>query len=437
MATQDVAAIDKIAVSNDTESQAWRRWTILALLSLGAILAFASRTNISAALAYKGFITDFHLTDLDRGLLNSAFFWSYAALQIPMGWLVDRYGVKIPYTISFIIWCLASAASGVSRTVGQLTATRIVTGAGEAIVVPASYGWMRQNFSESQMGVAIGVYMIGTKIGPAIGAPLAAWLILKYNWQMMFLLIGLVGIVWLVPWLLIMKKDNPRGEGGAKKKKFPPLPMSAIFSSPVVWGTIVINFCYNYFVFYCMTWMPAYLVEKRHLSLTKMGVFQFFSFIGIAIVALASGWVADRMIKRGGNPVAVRKGFVIAGFAIAATEIFGASATSLNVALFWALISLSGIGLATANHLALCRMTLIPPGAAGMVAGIQNVSTSLAGIAAPIISGWLLQKTGSYTAPMQVINFFLVLGLVTCIVVLREKWAPKVPAPLATSTVSA
>ena len=72
-----------------------------------------------------------------------------------------------------------------------------------------------------------------------------------------------------------------------------------------------------------------------------------------------------------------------------------------------------------------------------MVAGIQNVSTSLAGIAAPIISGWLLQKTGSYTAPMQVINFFLVLGLVTCIVVLREKWAPKVPAPLATSTVSA
>jgi sugar phosphate permease len=174
-----------------------------------------------------------------------------------------------------------------------------------------------------------------------------------------------------------------------------------------------------------MTWMPAYLVEKHHLSLSKMGAFQFFSFMGIAIVALASGWIADQMIKRGGDPVVVRKGFVIAGFAIAATELFGASASSLNMALFWALISLSGIGLATANHLALCRMTLIPPGAAGMVAGIQNVSTSLAGIVAPIISGWLLQSTGSYTAPMQVINFFLVLGLVTCIVVLREKWAPK------------
>jgi MFS transporter, ACS family, D-galactonate transporter len=426
MATTEAKALDRIDVSNETETIAWKRWAILALLSIGAILAFMSRTNISAALAFKGFVQEFHLTDVDRGLLNSAFFWSYAALQIPMGWLVDRYGVKIPYAISLVVWCLASAATGLSRSLSQITATRIITGAGEAIVVPASYRWMRQNFGEKQMGTAIGIYMIGTKIGPAIGAPLAVALISMYNWRLMFLLIGLVGIVWLVPWLLMVRKDMPSTKTG--KKKGAALPVSVILSSPVVWGTIVINFCYNYFVFYCMTWMPAYLVEKRGLSLSKMGAFQFFSFMGIAIVALASGWVADQMIKRGGNPVSVRKGFVVAGFAIAATELFGASATSLNVALFWALVSLSGIGLATANHLALCRMTLIPAGAAGMVAGIQNVSTSLAGIVAPIISGWLLQSTGSYTAPMQVINFFLVLGLITCIVVLREKWAPKAPS---------
>ena len=427
MATSDAKAIDHIHVSNETETIAWKRWTILGLLSIGAILAFASRTNISVAVADKSFIQNFNLSHTDSGLLLSAFFWSYAALQIPMGWIVDRYGVKIPYAISLVIWCFASAATGVSRTFSQLNASRIMTGAGEAIVVPASYRWMRQNFSEKQMGLAIGVYMIGTKIGPAIGAPLAAWLILKYNWHSMFLMIGLIGLIWLVPWLLMVRKDMPKASAQPGKKKAAALPMSAIFSSPVVWGTIIINFCYNYFVFYCMSWMPDYLHNTRGLSLAKMGSFQFFSFMGIAIVAVASGWVADMMIKRGGNPVAVRKGFVIAGFAIAATEIFGASATSLNVALFWALISLSGIGLATANHLALCRMTLIPAGAAGMVAGIQNVSTSLAGIAAPIISGWLFEKTGGYTAPMQVINVFLVIGLVTCIVLLREKWAPKMP----------
>lgn len=430
MATSDAAAIDKIHVSNETETVAWKRWSILVLLSLGAILAFASRTNLSIAVADKNFVQFFHLSHTNSGLLLSAFFWSYAALQIPMGWLVDRYGVKIPYAISFVVWCVASAATGVSRTFSQLNASRIMTGVGEAIVVPASYRWMRKNFPEKQMGLAIGIYMIGTKLGPAIGSYLATKLIAAYSWQFMFLLIGLGGLIWLVPWILMVKKDMPDRSKDAvagRKKAAAALPMSAIFSSPVVWGTIVINFCYNYFVFYCMTWMPAYLVEKRHLSLSKMGSFQFFSFLGIAFVALAAGWVADIMIKRGGDPVLVRKGFVIAGFAIAATEIFGATTTSLNVALFWALFSLSGLGMATANHLALCRMTLIPPGAVGLVTGIQNVSTSLAGIAAPIISGWLLQTTGSYTAPMQVINFFLVLGLVTCIVVLREKWAPKAP----------
>jgi MFS transporter, ACS family, D-galactonate transporter len=416
------------AAAPEREELAWKRWTILGLLSIGAILAFASRTNISAALAYKPFIQSFHLTNIDRGLINSAFFWSYAALQIPMGWLVDRYGVKIPYAINLVVWCFASAATGLSKSLSGITTSRIVTGAGEAIVVPASYRWMRQNFSEGQMGLAIGIYMIGSKLGPALGAPLAAWLILKYDWQLMFLIIGLIGLVWLIPWMLLVKKDVAPA---TDKKKTLALPVSAILSSPVVWGTIIINFCYNYFVFYCMTWMPAYLVEKRHLSLTKMGAFQFFSFMGIALVALGTGWIADVIIKRGGDAVFVRKAFVVGGFAIAATEIFGASTSSLNVALFWALVSLSGLGLATANHLALCRMTLIPAGAVGLVTGIQNVSTSLAGIVAPLISGWLLQTTGSYTAPMQVINVFLIIGMVTTIVVLREKWAPKMPAKLA------
>lgn len=421
----NTATIDT-TISAEAEPIAWRRWTILALLSIGAVLAFVSRTNISAALAYKGFINEFHLTNVDRGLLNSAFFWSYAALQIPTGWLVDRYGVKIPYAISFVIWCLGSAASGVSRSVSQLTTTRIVTGAGEAIVTPASYSWMRKNFSEKQMGLAIGIYMIGTKIGPAIGAPLAAWLILKYNWHLMFILIGGVGLFWLVPWLLLVKKDVPQTQSG-KKAVANALPMSAILSSPVIWGTLIVNFCYNYFVFYCMTWMPAYLVEKRHLSLVKMGSFQFFSFMGISIVALVSGWGADVIIRRGGNPVTVRKAFSIAGFVIASTEILGANTSSLHVALFWALVSLSGIGLATANFLALCRMTLIPKGAVGLVSGVQNVFTSLAGIAGPIISGWLLTKTGGYTAPMEVILVFLVIAIFICAFVLREKWAPKMP----------
>jgi ACS family D-galactonate transporter-like MFS transporter len=415
-----------------------RRWIIVGLLSVGAIIAYVSRTNISAALAYQPFIKMFHLSDVDRGTLNSAFFWSYAALQIPTGWLVDRYGVKIPYAISLVIWCLASAVTGLTRSFSELTALRVITGAGEAIVTPASFRWMRQNFSENESGLAVGVYMLGTKIGPAIGAPIAVWLITLYDWHLMFMIIGLAGLIWLIPWMLLVKNDRPNAAQGNKEKpRAAAVPFRNIMASPVVWGTIIINFCYNYFVFYCMTWMPAYFVEQRHVSLAKMGLFSFFSFAGIAIVALLAGWVADLIIKRGGNAVFVRKAFIIAGFAIACTELIGVGSSSVQGALFWAVVSLSGIGLATANHLALCRMTLIPAPAVGLVTGVQNTATSLAGIVGPLLSGWLLQTTGGYKAPMMAIFFFLVLGGVTCLVLLRPEWAPKVPtAPTTAPTPS-
>lgn len=414
-----------MTVSIPSGEKAVNRWAILALLAVGAVIAFVSRTNIASALTVPAFVEQFGLTDLDRGTVNSAFFWSYAVMQIPMGWVVDRYGVKIPYAICFLLWCLASAATGMMTTLYGLIAMRLVVGAAEGVVVPASYRWIRHHFAEGENGLAVGIYMLGTKLGPALGAPLAVWLIQSYDWRLMFLIAGLAGVIWLAPWMLFVKNDVPaRLEAGATRPKQATVSMGAILSSPLVWGTIIINFCYNYFTFYCMTWMPAYLVEARHLSLQKMSLYSFFSFLGIAIVALAAGWIADILIRRGGDPVIVRKAFVIAGFAVACTELFGAQTDSLDWALFWNVVSLSGLGLATANHLALCRLTLIPKPAVGLVTGVQNVSTSLAGIVAPLLSGWLKQVGGGYALPMQVIFAFMILGAFTCVVLLRRKWAP-------------
>ena len=432
MLTANSPAVSPSIESERTGAAGSQRWIILGLLSVGAIIAYCDRTNISAALAHRPFVEHFHLSDIDRGMLSSAFFWSYMVLQIPAGWWVDRYGVKIPYAFSFLIWCLSSAATGLTRSVSELATLRVLTGAGEAVVTPASFRWMRQHFSEQQSGLAVGIYMLGTKIGPAIGTPLAAWLITLYDWHLMFLIIGLAGLVWLIPWLLMVRNDRP--EGPAKSRAAATLPLRNILASPVVWGTIIINFCYNYFVFYCMTWMPAYFVEQRHVSLTKMGLFSFFSFAGIAIVALLAGWAADLLIKRGRDAVAVRKAFVIAGFAIACTELIGVHSSSVQQALFWAVVSLSGLGLTTANNIALCRMTLLPPQAVGLVTGVQNVSTSLAGIVGPILSGWLLQISGGYQAPMMAIFFFLVLGGLTCLVLLRPEWAPKLSVAGANTT---
>lgn len=421
--------VSQAATTGSTETSAVRRWGLLLLLAVGALIAFVDRTSISSALAVDTFKLHFALSDTDRGWINSAFFWSYAALQIPMGWVVDRYGVKTPYTVCFIAWCLASAAIGLMSTVWGLILMRLIVGAAEAVVVPASYRWIRSNFHPNDCGTAVGVYMLGAKFGPAIGAPLAAWMILAFDWQAMFLITGIAGMIWLVPWCLLAKNDNPRQPAGTPAGAKPAVDISLgrILASPLVWGTLIVAFCYSYFTFFCMTWMPAYLVEQRGLSLEEMGLYAFFSFSGMALMTLGSGWAADRLIHSFGHQVLIRKAFIVAGFTIACTVLLGARTDDVDVALFWNIVSLSGLGLAPANALALCSLTLIPPEIVGRVKGVQNIAPALAGIASPLVTGWLLDATGSYLAPMALIFVLLVIGLLAVIFLLRPEWAPRVP----------
>ena len=145
------------------------------------------------------------------------------------------------------------------------------------------------------------------------------------------------------------------------------------------------------------------------------------SFGGLATVAILSGWVADRLIAGGRNAVTVRKAFTIAGFVLAFSEIFGAFSSSSTVTLFLAVFSLTGLGVATANYWALTQ-TLTPASAAGRVAGVQNTAANLAGIAAPWITGVLVQKTGSFNAPLVAIGFWLAVGVGSYLFLVREKY---------------
>jgi len=314
------------------------------------------------------------------------FFWSYAFLQIPAGWLVDRYGVKWPFAFAFLAWSVVAAGTAFAGTMGQLIALRVLLGVGESLVTPAGMRWIRFNFAEKERGLAVGLYMTGTKIGPAVGAPIAAWLINAYDWRIMFLALGLGALVWLMPWLgLVNDNDRELEQQSHQQAKRPAVSFGRMMASPVIWGTLIGTFCYMYFTYFCLTWMPAYFVERRHLSLTSMGAFTFASFAGTAVVATVAGWMADRMIARGGDPVRVRKGFVIAGFILASTEVIGGFSHSDRLALFFAVFSLSGLGLATANYWALTQ-ALIPGGAIGRIVGIQNCAGQLPGIVAPVIT---------------------------------------------------
>jgi ACS family D-galactonate transporter-like MFS transporter len=422
METRNIAT--GISVEGAPQFPDARRWTIIGLLNAGMIIAYVSRSNLPVAVALPDFIRFFHLSDLDRGTLNSSFFWAYAALQIPAGWLVDRYGVKWPYALSFLFWCLASAGTVFVGSLSELIALRVILGVGESVVAPASYKWIRFHFAEKERGLAVGVYMAGTKIGPAIGPPLAAWLIVQYDWRMMFLILGLGGLIWLIPWVLLVDNDGESAAHRVTERAAPaPVRLRTLVTNPVVWGTVIVTFCYMYFVYFCITWMPAYFVEQRHQSLSKMGLYTFFSFGGMAVVAVLGGWFADLMIRRGGNPVTVRKWFTIAGLAIACTELIGAHTSSVTMAVTFSIVSLSGLGLATANYWAITQ-TLFPAATIGAMAGVQNCAASIAGIVAPVLTGWLKQKTGSYEAPMNAIWVVLAVGIFSYLIMVREKYAP-------------
>lgn len=398
------------------------RWTTVTLIMLGMVISYIDRSNLPVALASADFKKLFNLSDEDRGTLNSAFFLTYAFLQIPAGFAVDRYGVKWTYTIAFVIWSLVSAATGLATSFYQIFVCRLLLGVGEAVVTPASLRWIRFNVEEKQRGLAVGMLFAGAKFGPAAGAPLAVWLMGKYGWEMMFIVLGLGALVWLIPWVAIVRNDDRALEAEiVKKAATPPMPFLDLFKTPVIWGVMIGTFCYNYFVYLCVTWLPSYFVEARHMSKGEMGLFTSFTFTGMALTAIIAGTFADRLIAMGRDPVNVRKAFTIAGFLVASTEIIGVLSPSNTVAKTFAIVSLSGLGLATANYWALTQ-SLLPGAAIGRIAGVQNFASNLSGAVAAWVTGKLLERTGNYNAPMLFLFVILITGLSAYIFLVRKKY---------------
>ena len=241
--------------------------------------------------------------------------------------------------IAFLFWSIISAATGMVQSLWQLLGLRLLLGAGESVVAPASLRWIRLHCEEKERGLAVGLYMTGTKIGPALAVPLTALLVSSYTWRAAFIILGVGGIVWLFFWLLIVRDDDHGGQVLSAGAARPAVSILGLMRRPLIWGILIGTFAYSYFLFFSLTWLPAYLVERRGLSLNSMGLYTGFSFGGMAVVATLAGWAADRLIARGRDPVQVRKAFTIAGLILASTELFGAYAESSSTALFFAIFS--------------------------------------------------------------------------------------------------
>ncbi len=368
-------------------------WRVLALLVFSAFLNYVDRANLSVGAT--DIQHDLHLTNYSLGLLGSAFFWTYAAFQLFViaGWLVDRFNVCWVYAIGFLLWSGATAVTGMAQTFAILFGLRLVLGMGESIAYPSYSRILANNFPEHHRGFANALIDAGTKAGPAVGTLLGGLLMAAFGWRIFFVVLGVASFLWLIPWLMWM----PRGQGvAARTDRASDAPgMIALLRHREVWFTAIGLFCSNYFWYFLITWLPAYLEKERHFDKAKMAVFGSLSFLAVALASVVSGWYSDRFIARGMSPTRVRKTFCGLGLTLSTIILPVAVIKSDLIAMPLLVLACICFGCYTSNVYAITQ-TLSGPRAAGKWTGLQNGVGNLAGVAAPWITGEVLQRTGQF-----------------------------------------
>src|SRR6202163_1035933 len=213
---------------------------VLFLLSVAALINYIDRSNLSiAADLIKG---ELHLSDLQLGTLLSAFFWTYACMQIPAGWLVDRFDVKWVFASGFFLWSVATAATGILHGFVALIVVRVILGLGESIVFPSNSKILGTHFHESRRGSANAAVIAGLALGPAIGMLVGGTVVGRFGWRPFFLALGLGSQLWLIPWFAWMPTATTT-PGPAEEHK---VSILDIFRERSAWGTCIGQLCMNY-----------------------------------------------------------------------------------------------------------------------------------------------------------------------------------------------
>ena len=221
------------------------------------------------------------------GTLLSAFFWTYAFLQIPAGYLVDRFGLKWPYACAYLLWSAASAATGLASTFQQVLGLRALLGVGESVAPPASLAYIRQNFAEDEQGLPIAITMgrddLGTGSERIIGClrdrqPRLARLVCGDRTRSP----GLAGPV------VDAGASNPSAPAASQQFfRGVRLPWSMLLKGPTFWGVTITAFLYSYYSYFCLTWSPSYLMMARGYSFLRMGVYTAAPYVGTVLVSFA------------------------------------------------------------------------------------------------------------------------------------------------------
>ena len=364
---------------------------LLILLVVSIFINYIDRGNLSIAAPLLE--KELSMSASQLGALLSSFFWTYALVQLfgIAGWLTDRYPVGWVLALGYFAWSAATAATGLVSSFVGLFVMRLVLGAGESVAYPCYSKILAGDFPQHHRGLANALIDAGSKIGPALGTFAGGILIAHLGWRWFFIALGLVSLVWLIPWIMYMPRD-PAAEVLAHHEG-PGL--KELLSKRSAWGAFFGHFCGNYYWFFLLTWLPMYLVRERKYSMEGMATVGSICYLAMASATVIAGWYSDRRIRRGASPTWARKVCVVGGLT-GATSIIPVSVIQDNTISFTLLIiACMCFGVYTSNHWAITQ-TLAGPLAAGRWTSIQNGVGNLSGIVAPWLTGVVVEKTGAF-----------------------------------------
>jgi MFS transporter, ACS family, D-galactonate transporter len=397
-----------------------RRWGLVALLLSGMTFCYAQRGTLSVAAPFM--IRDLAINTETMGLMLSAFSWCYCFMQVPSGWIVDRFGVRRAYAFGFGLWSIACALTGAFRNIAAIMFFRITMGVGQSVAFPASARTVANWFPDTERGLVNSSFLIGVRLGQALVNAAGVALIAIYGWRMFFVVSGLAPLLWIVPWMMILRRWEIPGASAATpavSSRFSFASSFGLLRHPTVLGTFLGFFAYDYVWFVFVYWLPGYLRLERHFSPAQMAFHASVPFLVMSVVIVLSGIATDRLIAAGFRELRVRKTFIAIGFAIAMAIVPAGLVDDNGTSVWLLLTSLCGIGIAAPNTWSMTQACCTKP-LVGTVSGIQNFGGNVAGIIAPWLTGAIAYRTGSFASAFVLCGFILAAGALAYWLLMNE-----------------
>lgn len=424
LSSESLAEIDRKRVPR-------RRWRIAWLLGLGVLINYFDRVNLSVA--HNALLATFGISDVTFGILSSAYNWTYALCQLPIGAVLDWLGVRRVGRISTFIWSLASFGAAAAPNVPSFFAARLVLGVGEAPTFPASAKAVGHWFPEEERSFATSYFDSAAKFSSAIGVPLIGVLLLRIGWRMSFAATGLISLLYFVLFFIVYREPERdsrlsaeefalirREEGGEAAEPAGQASLWRLLREPRVLGLALGFGSYNYVFYLLLVWLPTYLSESLHINLLASFLYTGVPWLVATITdLLIGGWLVDVLIQRGWNANRVRMVVLVGGTAMGLGILGGAHSHSATEALVWISVCIGGLSAAAPVGWSFPSL-IAPRGSVGRVGGIMNFSNQVSGIAASIVTGVLVEKWHNFAAAFGVAGAYLAVGICAYLFLLRN-----------------